>query len=105
MRDLPSGPVPTEKTLDCRAEMEKAIASLQELSRHGKLPAIPEGVLTTISNTANGFLSRMAEIGPRETLLQYSPVVRYSKAEQLKLTTDELSQSLGFRIAGPLRWK
>ena len=91
VRDLPSAPVSTEKALDYRTEIEKAIAFLQEQSRLGKLPPIPVDLLPVISNLSQEFLGRTEEIGPQAALLEYLPVVGFTKAEQLKLTTDELA--------------
>ncbi len=98
VRDLPSAPVSTAKTLDYRTEIEKGTALLQDQSRLGKLPPIPADVLPVISNVANEFLARMAEIGPQAALLEYLPVVHFTKAEQLKLTTDELASCCFFEF-------
>ncbi len=91
VRDVPSAPTSTEKTLDYRTEIEKVIALLQEQSRLGKLPPIPVDALPVISNFSQEFLRRAEEIGPQAALVEYLPVVGFTKAEQLKLTTHELA--------------
>jgi hypothetical protein len=90
VRDLPTAPVPTEKASVCRAAFENAITLLEEQSRLGKLPAIPADALPGFANLFQDFLSRAQEIGSRATLLEYLPVTRLTKSEQLKLETHDL---------------
>jgi hypothetical protein len=95
VRDLPTAPVPTEKALDCWAGFENAISLLRERSRRGELPPIAEDALPVIANLFQDFLSRAQEIGSRETLLEYLPVARLTKSEQLKLEThDQVNHSV-----------
>jgi hypothetical protein len=90
VRDLPSGPIPTEKALDYRTEIEKVIASTQEQSRLGNLPPIPPDILPVVRSFLLESAARMVEIGPREALLERLRVARSTDAEELKLTLDEL---------------
>lgn len=70
VRDLPTEPVTAEDIDLCRQKMAGALDSLQERSRSGMLPTIPEGALPMISSMTAEFLKQMAELGPQSALLK-----------------------------------
>ncbi len=90
VRDFSSEPLTKEDMLAHRERIASASSSLQEQSRLGALPPIPESALPIISNAASEFLSRIEEIGPRAALLERLPVVGLTQAQLQNLTSDEL---------------
>lgn len=90
VRDLPTAPLSTGEVLDYRTEIDKVIVLLEEQSRLGKLPPMPGRINSVIANFTKMFLDRAQDIGNQATLLEFLPVVRYTKSGQQKLTTDEL---------------
>ncbi len=88
--DLPSEPLPAEKVLAGRAEIERAFISMQEQSQRGELPQMPPDALNVILESALPFLARMGEIGNQDAFLERLPVTRFTKAELLKMNTDEV---------------
>jgi hypothetical protein len=93
LRDLPSGPMTEEEAKVRQNEIDKAISLLQAQSQQGNLPPLSPEVLSAVRTAILETAARMAELGPQAVLLEKLPVVRYTKPEKLKLSTDELISS------------
>jgi hypothetical protein len=96
--DISNAPVPPEKAVASLAEMEKQFAAIEERSRRGELPPIPEGARDFSQAMGRGFLGRARQIGPRATLLELLPIARLTKEEQLKLTPEEHAEGFIFEL-------
>jgi len=90
VRDLSSTPLSEKEAAECSAGFENAITLLNEESRQGKLPPIPEGSLRAARDSFRRFISRAQEIGTRATTREYLPIVGLSSAEQLRLQRHDL---------------
>jgi len=98
VRDFEIAPIPAEKVLAYREEMEKATAFMEEQSRLGVLPPIPAAVLAASRRLGLEFLARMEEIGPRAALIERLPIVGFPKDELLQLTSDALVSRYCFEL-------
>ena len=98
VRDLPRTPVPTERALAYRKEIEDVTASMEEQSRLGVLPPIPADALADSRRLGLEFLARMEEIGPQAALIERLPVAGLARDHVLKLTTEEHVERHCFQV-------
>jgi hypothetical protein len=90
VRDLPNSPLTVEELAAGRAGMQKALASVQDMSERGELPRLPADAIPQIARYAEEFYGRAAEVGCREALLERLPVCGLASDKVLKLEMDEL---------------
>lgn len=70
MGDLPNAPLSVENSLDRKAAMKKAFASLREQHHYGNSRLESSKEVSAIEDLAFGFIDRMQEIGPQAALLE-----------------------------------
>jgi hypothetical protein len=90
VRDLPNSPLTVENLAAAREGMQRALASVRDMSEAMELPRLPADAVPQIARFAEEFFGRAAEVGLRDALLERLPVCGLTTDKVLKLEGDEL---------------